>query len=184
MITALLVDPVVQRALTGAAALLFLSVSFHKLREPGGFQGALAAYRVLPDRAVPAAARLIPAAELAIATLCLMPDRAAIGCIAGAGLIACYSAAIGLNLARGRRQIDCGCGGLAGDQPLSPGLLTRNAALIGLLLCAALPESQRPLVWLDAISTGGLLCALALLHAALDVALANAARLRPEGGTV
>jgi hypothetical protein len=183
VIAALVVDPVVQRALTGAAALLFVSVSLHKLRDTARFRAVLADYHVLPGWAVPAAARAIPAAEGAVAALCLVPGGAAIGCVAGAGLLAGYSAAIGFNLARGRRRIDCGCGGLAGDQSLSAGLLARNAALVGLLLLAALPESQRPLVWLDAFSTGGLLAALALLHAALDVALANATRLRPEPGT-
>jgi hypothetical protein len=37
------------------------------------------------------------------------------------------------------------------------------------------------LVWLDALTAVFLLAVMALLHAALDVALANAARLRFEG---
>jgi len=176
-------DPVVQRALAGGAALLFFSAALHKLRDGGAFRVVLGAYGVLPPGALPVAARAIPCAELGVAVACLAPGSAAMGCLAGAALLAVYSAAVGFNLARGRRAIDCGCGGPAGDQPLSAGLLARNAALLVLLLLAALPERSRPLVWLDAFSAAGLLLALAACHAALDVALANAARLRSEGGT-
>jgi len=182
VIAQLAVDPVVQRALAAGAALLFLSASVHKLRDGAAFRAALAAYGVLPRGALPAVARAIPLAELGVALTCLAPGGGAIGCLAGATLLAVYSGAIAFNLARGRRAIDCGCGGLVGDQPLSTGLLARNAGLFGLLVLAALPESPRPLVWLDAVSTGGLLLALGAFHVALDVALANAARLRPGRG--
>jgi hypothetical protein len=87
-----------------------------------------------------------------------------------------YSAAIAMNLARGRRDIDCGCGGPGGARPLSGGLLARNAALIVLLLLSTLPEGERALVWLDALTATALLVTLVLCYAALDVVFANSAR--------
>ena len=40
-----------------------------------------------------------------------------------------------INLARGRRYIDCGCGGPG--QPISYGLVVRNGALMGFAVLAA-----------------------------------------------
>lgn len=182
MIAALAEDPALQLALSGATALLFLSAAVHKLRGFGDFRTALGAYDVLPAAALGPAAGALAAAEVAIGVGCLLPGVAPAACIAGAGLLALYSGAIALNLSRGRRSIDCGCGGPGGRRPISAGLLARNAALAALLLLAALPAGARPIVWLDAVTAVSLLAALALLHAALDVALANAARLRLEEG--
>jgi hypothetical protein len=181
VIGALAVDPALQLALYGAAALLFLSAAAHKLRDLAGFRSALGAYALLPASALAPAAATLAAAEVAVGTGCLIPFVAPAACLAGAGLLAVYSGAIALNLARGRRSIDCGCGGPGGRRPLSAGLLARNAALAALLVLAAFPAGARTLVWLDAFTCVSLLIALALFHAALDVALANAARLRWEG---
>ncbi|MFQ5417063.1 MAG: MauE/DoxX family redox-associated membrane protein, partial [Myxococcota bacterium] len=87
-------DPVVQRALHAAAALLFLSAAGHKLRDPSAFRRALAGYRVLPERAVSSAAAVVVALEFAIAIGCVVPGVAAAACLAGAGLLAAYTLAI------------------------------------------------------------------------------------------
>jgi hypothetical protein len=178
---ALVADPVLQLALHGGAALLFFSAAAHKLRDLAGFRATLDAYGVLPAPALAPAAAALAAAEIAVGGGCLVPRIAPAACLAGAGLLALYSGAIALAWARGRRLIDCGCGGPGGRRPLSPGLLARNAALTALLLLATLPAGARTLVWIDAFTAVSLLAVLALLHAALDVALANAARLRWEG---
>jgi hypothetical protein len=180
MIAELVTDPVPQSALHAAAALLFLSAALHKWRDRSGFRTALAGYAMLPDSWVPASALAITAVEFAIAIACANPATAALGCAAGAALLGIYTAAVAFNLARGRRAIDCGCGGAGGERPLSPGLAARNAGLMALLALGALPESGRTLVWLDAVSIAGALLVLALSYAAADVAVANAARLAPR----
>lgn len=172
------IDPVVQLALRSGAALLFLSAAVHKLRDLAGFRAALAGYRLLPRRALAPAAAGLAVAEIAVGAACLVPALAAAACLAGAGLLALYAGAIAFNLARGRRAIDCGCGGPGGRRPLGAGLAFRNAALVALLLVAALPATARPFVGLDAVTGAGWLAALVLLYAAADVALANAARLQ------
>jgi hypothetical protein len=176
-----LADPALQLALRVAAALLFVAAAAHKLRDVDGFRQALAVYAILPAPAVAPAAAALIAVEIAVGIGCALPAAAPGACLAGIGLLALYSGAIALNLARGRRRIDCGCGGPGGRRPLSPGLVARNAALGALLLLAALPAGGRTLVWLDALTIAFVLAVLVLLHAALDVALANAARLRALG---
>jgi hypothetical protein len=182
MIRGFFVDPVVQGALHAGAALLFGAAAFHKLRDPAGFRASLAGYRLLPARALPMVAAGLALAELALAAGCLAPATAPAACLAGAVLVVAYAGAVAANLARGRRAIDCGCGGPGGRRPLSGGLVVRNVVLAALLVLAALPAGARSLVWLDALSLAGLFAVLALVYAAADVALANAARLRDAGG--
>ena len=182
MIAALAADPVAQAALHAAGALLLFAAAAHKLRDLPGFRAALAGYGVLPERALRPAAAAVPAAELAVGAGCLVPGAGLLPPLAAAGLLLLYSAAATLALARGRGAVDCGCGGPGGPRPLSGGLLARNAVLIALFGVCALPAAARPLVWLDALAATSLVAVLALLHAALDVALANAARLRESGG--
>jgi len=174
-------DPALQLALRGGAALLLVAAASHKLRDLGAFREVLRAYGLLPGWALAPVGAALAGAEAGVGVACLAPGLAPAACAAGAGLVALYSSAIAYNLARGRRSIDCGCGGPGGRQTLSGSLLARNAVVVALLLAAAVPAADRPLVWLDAITAGGLLAALALLYAAADVALANAARFRAEG---
>jgi hypothetical protein len=171
-------DPLVSAVLRVCAALLFVSAALHKLRRPGTFRAALAGYRLLPQRALPAATGLLAGLELAVGCGCAVPALAPAACLGGVALLGVYTGAIGINLLRGRAAIDCGCAGPGGPRPLGPELALRNALLAGLLLVAALPVGSRELVWLDAVSGTGLLAGLVLLYAAADVALANAARLR------
>jgi hypothetical protein len=173
-------DPAFQLALRGAAALLFGSAAAHKLRDPAGFRDVLGAYGLLPESTLrPSVAALI-AAEGAIAIGCVLPATASAACLAGALLLALYSIAIGVNLVRGRRAIDCGCGGPGGARPLHTDLVARNAGIAVLLGVAALAPSPRALVWLDAATIGFAIAVLALLYAAVDVATANSARLHSE----
>ena len=87
-----------------------------------------------------------------------------------------YGAAIGVNLARGRRTLDCGCAGPAARQPIRPSLLVRNGALIGLAAFAAAPVTERALSWIDSLTIVAGASALWLAYGTLDQLLANQAR--------
>lgn len=180
MSAAATLDPAIQLALRGAAACLFGSAAAHKLRDPAGFRAALDAYGLLPESAVAPSVFALIATEAAIAIGCVLPASGATACLLGALLLALYSVAIGINLVRGRRAIDCGCGGPGGARPLRADLLARNAGVAVLLCAAALESDPRTLVWLDAATIGGAIAMLALLYAGIDVAAANAARLQME----
>jgi hypothetical protein len=177
----LALDPAVAWVLRGAAALLWLSVSLHKLRDLGAFERAVAGYALLPAVAVRPFARCLAGFELALGLGCLVPGAAIIALPAGATVLALYTVAVLANLARGRRGVDCGCGGPGGPQPLSAGLVVRNLALVVLMLVASLPASGRALHWIDAVTIGAGVAWLALVHAGVDVLLAHAVRGRTEG---
>lgn len=167
-------DPAFGWAASAALALVFAQAAWHKLRDIAAFSASVAAYELVAAPLAPLVATQLAAAELLlVGTLLLPPARtgAAIGALA---LLALYSAAIATNLARGRRDLDCGCTGPALRQPLSGWLLARNAALAALALCAALPKVPRALCAADALpSAGGALAAFALYLAANQLA-ANA----------
>ncbi len=169
-------DPAVQAMLRAAGALLFCAAAWHKLRNPRAFREALGGYRLLPASWLRPAALVLPCAELGAVLALVTPALAAAGAAAGAALLLVYAGAIGVNLARGRRSIDCGCGGPGGRRPIGPGLLWRNAGLVAALLLAAQPPSPRPWTWLDGVTLVAGVTTLALLYAAFDVLLANRAR--------
>jgi hypothetical protein len=174
-------DPAVHHLLRVAGALLFGAAALHKLRNRRAFREALAGYRLLPRALLAPAALALPALEGALAGALLTPGLARAGALAGAGLLSVYAAAIAANLARGRRRIDCGCGGPGGRQTLGPGLLWRNAGLVALFWLAARPVAARPWTWIDGVTVLAGVATLALVYASLDVLLANRERSRgPE----
>jgi Methylamine utilisation protein MauE len=120
-----LVDAMADLVLRIALALLFTLAALHKLRDRRRFDGIVLAYRLGPPRLVLRAARLLPALEGVIAAgLIFTPTPAA---VAAATLFAGYGLAMTINLARGRRDIDCGCG--EAPERLSGWLVARNAVL-------------------------------------------------------
>ncbi len=132
----MLIDPIFIIASALAIAVLLASAATNKLRAPTRFARQLADYQLLPDPWVRFSARLIPAMELSIAFALLLPITRGWAALSAASLITLYAAAIGINLWRGRRDIDCGCAGPDQVQPLRPVLLLRNSALVVLALVA------------------------------------------------
>jgi hypothetical protein len=168
------VDPAIHVALRLGLALLFLDASLHKLRDFAAFRAALAGYALVPRWGVAAAATGLVGFELGVAAALVVPAAGGAPALAAAALLALYAGAIGVNLARGRRDIACGCAGPASRRPLGAGLVVRNLALAGLALAAALPSGARPLHPVDVATVAGLAAAGALLYAAADRALALA----------
>ncbi len=97
--------------------------------------------------------------------------------MAAACLLCVYALAIGINLARGRRNIDCGCTGPATRQLLSGWLLARNAGLVALAAIGTLASSGRALGPADWVVVGLGLAALITLYAAINQLMANSPRL-------
>ena len=126
-------NPIVSWTATLLIACLFASAAWHKLSGLAEFRGALSAYRLLPEWAVGSAAVALVVLETSIALALLVRFEGA--SIAAFFLLGAYSAAMLVNLLRGRRWIDCGCGGPG--QPISYALVIRNAVLMGVCLLAA-----------------------------------------------
>lgn len=174
-------DPVFDTTIRIALAGLFAWAGWHKLRDAGDFRETLAGYRLVPAGALGAAATAVVIVEIALAG-CLPFSALRTGALTAAiSLLAVYSAAIGVNLLRGRRHIDCGCSGAAQAQPLSEWLLLRNALLIGLAGLALQTVEARPAAWLDGVAIAGGVLFGAASYAAMNQLIANApahARLR------
>ena len=170
-------DPVIVLSARYGLALLLLSAAVGKLRGLTYFRGNLREYALLPDPIVPMAAVLIPLVELMIAAAAVNNATGAHAMIAGGTLLGVYAFAIGINLLRGRSDIDCGCTGPAARQTLNGWLVLRNIALIAVAACGAAAPATRPLGALDfavlllAVGSGS------VLYAAVNQLTANAPHL-------
>lgn len=156
-------DPVLVWIARLAIVGLFAAAGLSKLRRPATFREAVAAYDLLPARVVAAAAVAMAAAEVIGAALLLWPAGRFAGAVLLGALLLIFSAAIAINVARGRADVDCGCW-LFGAEPttgqgqLGVTTLARSGGLAVLLVVASLPTAGRLLGILDwlTIATGTL----------------------------
>jgi Methylamine utilisation protein MauE len=170
-----MIDPAVGHIVTLDLAALLAWAAFHKLRAAREFFEVLTAYRLLPRRAASAALHLLPALELLTALGLIVPWSRRSACVAAAGLLLMYGCAIGINLARGRRDLDCGCSLASGRRPIAAWMLMRNGAMAWAALAVALPWSVRPLAWVDMMTIVAGASAAALLCASIDALLGRVA---------
>lgn len=173
-------DPVAGHAVAGALALVLAVGAWSKLADLDGFAFAVERYRLLPPTAARAVAWAVPLAEALAAALLVVPALRTAGALLAAALIAFVTAAVVVNLLRGRTDIDCGCGGAGHRQTLSWRLVWRNAALLAGCGLAAAPVAGRTLVWLDAFTATFAAAALWFVYAAVDELLSDPKRLSGE----
>ena len=169
-------DPALTWTLTLVLAALWAAAAAIKLANIGQFAAAVENYRILPEAIVTPAAWTIPMLEAAAALGLLLPQSRAIACWLTAALLAVFTMAIAINLARGRRQIDCGCFGPALRQPLSGWLIARNAILLIAAIAVAAPPAVRRLGMIDWVTAAFGGATLILLYASMNYLLANAPR--------
>lgn len=171
-----MIDPLVNRAIAVAFALLLLAAAWHKASARDAFMGALGEYRLLPERLLRPASRLIPGIEAALGLAWLVAYTPAIVAPLTTALLGVYAAAIAINLRRGRVHIGCGCGfggGSGADQPLSWGLVVRNVLLAAVALLATLPTANRELGAYDWLTLGLALTTCAVLYSGASQLLRN-----------
>ena len=172
------IDPTASWTISIALAVVFGASAAIKFADFGEFHGAVANYRSVPDGLTAIVAALVPSAEVAGAVGIMMPrshDAAAALLLI---LLAVFSAAIVVNLMRGRLHVDCGCFGPALRQPLSWWLPMRNAILMMIAAVAILPTQVRPLTPLDVATMLFGAATAVTLYAAANYILANLPRLR------
>lgn len=156
-------------------ALIFVRAAWHKLRDLESFADLLADYRVVPERATGAVSRGVAAAEVAVIAALLVPGLQRIGAALATAMLLLYAAAMTVNIVRGRRQLDCGCGGP--PQRLGWSLVVRNLVLTAV---AALALHRSP----TGLSTGEAAIAVAsalplwIGFLLVEQLLANASRMR------
>lgn len=174
---AIAVDPVLGHASAAALALVFIVGAWHKLADLDAFRLAVERYRLLAPSATRAAALALPIVEAFAGVLLVHPASRTAGSALAACVLALVSAAVAINLLRGHRDIDCGCGTPGTRQRLSWGLVARNAALLAACAIAAAPEQARDLVWLDGFTAVFAALALWAVYGAANELLADAQRL-------
>lgn len=166
-------DPVVTSTVRLALGLLFAGAAWHKLRAPAEFTAAVRAYRLAPQRAVPLLAAALVASEVAATGLLLAPKGSRLGALVAAALLGLYGLAIAVNLARGRRDLDCGCGGPGARLPVSGTLVARNLVFSTGALVLLAPASGRPMTWVDVTTVLAATATLAALSAGIARLEAN-----------
>jgi|HubBroStandDraft_1064217.scaffolds.fasta_scaffold00944_12 hypothetical protein len=172
-----MIDPAVGALFAGAFALLFLAAAVHKLADLTRFAEVFRAYGIAP-RALGPLALLVPVLELAVAAGLLLRAARSGAAATGAVLLVGYALAIGVNLARGRRDLSCGCGGANDRRPIAAWMVGRNLTLALLLAALLAPWSARALGAADALTVGAGTTVAALLYMSLDTLLG---RVAPRG---
>lgn len=140
----LLAEPLVTTFLRSFLILLFVGAALSKLRYGEEFFGVIRNFRLTPERLARPVAIALPWLEIAVAAGLVVPAVAPLAAGAAGGLLILFGLAIGINVARGRTAIDCGCFRNGMRQPLSWLLVGRNAALAlaAFGLAAALPVAR------------------------------------------
>ncbi|WP_022720186.1 MauE/DoxX family redox-associated membrane protein [Rhodopseudomonas sp. B29] len=158
-------DPLLYLVATGWIVVVLARAAVEKLSGYGLYVANLGDYRLLPDAAVPLIAPVLLAAEIAAICCLLLPWTRAAGAVTACVLFGLYALAMVGALRAGRTEIECGCGG--DGQPVSWGLVVRNAVLVLTGAALLLPQSPRSLGWAD-MTVGAL--AIAVLFLLLVIA--------------
>jgi hypothetical protein len=156
-----------------STACIFGQAAAHALRHRDHYTAIVEAYRIAAPAWSRLAARILPFAQCAAGALLIMPVHRSLGPMLGLFLMALFTAAIAINVRRGRLHIDCGCGGAEG-QRLSSGLVVRNlllCAMLGFALVAPKPDGINAAF---VIGVAGASAFLVILYFAANQLLANA----------
>lgn len=173
----LTVDPAASWTISIALAIVFGASATIKFADFGEFRAAVENYRIVPESFATPVAAIVPIAELtgAVGILILRShDAAAANLLI---LLAVFTAAIVINLMRGRLHVDCGCFGPALRQPLSWWLPARNAILMALTAIAMLPTDDRAMTPLDLATVFFGAATVVVLYLAANYLLANLPRM-------
>ncbi len=162
-------DPVVVWTARLVLAAVFGAAAVAKFRAWEEFAGVVHNYRLLLPPLERPTVYLLPPLEAAIAVGLLIDATRPTAAAGAATLLLVFGAAMGVNLLRGRRNIDCGCFASVLRQRLSWSLVWRNLVLLLLALAAFPPQLPvRALTWLDLVTTVAAAATLVLLYMAFS----------------
>lgn len=160
---------------------VFLAFSLRKLPDRPGFAFLVIAYRVLPQRWATLYGLLLPWLELLVGLMLVMGILPRIAAGLAALLTCSFLSAVGLNIARRRFDLACGCAGAASQTRIGGKVMVRNLGILALAtmvsfdsnaLFVLVPE-QRLLTWLHGspLFVGCLIILIVLLSAILLIML-------------
>lgn len=141
-----------------AIGALFFSSGLMKIRDLPGFASVVASYRLLPLDAAFPTARILCLGQILLGLWLFSGQYPRSACYVAAMLLALFSWAMGVNVIRGRTNLNCGC--LPGrDTLLSPVSVARTVLLSLLALYSGLTVRPQGLI----LSVTLLLCGSSLL---------------------
>lgn len=168
------IDPVVMIALSLMLSFVVVDAGLHKLRNPLHYAAVIDDYRVLPRGSGSVAVWIAGAVEMGAGIAILLPSLNRAGLALTGLLLMVYFAVMALNLLRGRREIDCGCGAPERAQDLSAGLLVRNAALaLAALMSSVAQPLARGIGWFDWLVAIAAALAAILIYLSASLLLSN-----------
>lgn len=166
--------------LTCLLAVLLLRAVWHKAGAFPETTGYLAGYGIVPSGREVAATRAVIVAEAVVLVALVLPATRVAGALGAAALLAGYAGAMAFALGRGRRRIDCGCGGA--PQVVSAATVARNLVLAALALAVAiLPAGGTGGAPGAALAVAGGLT-LWCVYAVVDRLIANAGHIELAAG--
>jgi hypothetical protein len=152
-------------------SLVFLRAWLHKLARYAEWTAIIGDYRLMSRPLAPLAAAAIVISEACVVSGLLWSQTRAAAALLACGLLLFYAAAIGINLLRGRTNINCGCGGP--DQGISRLHVVRNVLLALCAMPAMASASAGPMGFeVSALATGCVLAAW-FIFLAFDQLLGN-----------
>jgi uncharacterized membrane protein YphA (DoxX/SURF4 family) len=130
-------------------AMIFLVAGYAKMRDGDRFAGILANFQLLPSSLTEPVAKGMPWLEMGLAMLLLSGQATPFAALSAAVMLVLFAGAMAINVRRGRRFIDCGCGDRRAGTPLGWGRVLRNLLLAGMLAASTLinePATAWPLM--------------------------------------
>lgn len=95
-----------------AAASVLMAAGLSKVRDRRTFGSQIAAYQLTSESASAVLGQVLPLVEFLLGIAVLTVPR--VGDALAAALFAMFASAVGINLARGRKELVCGCFGSYG----------------------------------------------------------------------
>lgn len=182
MSSALVIDPVISTAALAATSIITLTLALPKVTRQSELRQAVAGFGLLPHALVSPFAFFLPLAEIAASLASLVPATRSAGAVTLVALYVLFSLALGINVARGHTDIECGCNGFrqaGGAVPASIGWahVARTLLLAALAAVVCMPQSARAVVWFDYLSVLGATLVAVAAFFTLDVLLVNRPKL-------
>ena len=152
-------------------AFVFLASALGKLRDRRAFAAIVLDYRVLPRPWARAFAVVLPWLEVAAGLMLLAGLGTKIGAALSGVLLLSFTLAVGVNLLRGRKNLDCECAGKHRRQKISGKIVVRNLALSALSFQVVLWGQDNQVLW-RWVSRGVVFLATSLLSVSVGLPLA------------
>jgi uncharacterized membrane protein YphA (DoxX/SURF4 family) len=177
----MVLDPAIGTLMLASVALLFASAAAHKLRNLERFDEIFSAYGLMPAALVAVNSRprlswLVPALEIMVAAGLAVNVYRPYAAALGIALLSAYAAGIAVNLARGHRDLACGCGGPDERRPIAAWMVWRNLLIAVAAAAAFVPWADRDLGQWDGVTIAFGLMTVALIYLCADQLLGNAKR--------